>query len=272
VAGAAVKPPPFEYAAPSSLEEALGLLHGDDQAVALAGGQSLVPLLNFRLARPATVVDLNRIEALSGLYVSGGTLRIGALTRQAALERSAAVAQGWPLLLDAVRMVGHPAIRNRGTVGGSVAHADPRAELPAVMIALDARFHLRSLAGARTVPAGEFFVGPMWTALAPGELLTEIEVPPLPAGARTAFTEHARTHGDFAIAGAAAVVADGEGARVALLGAGPVATRAGSAERALGAGADPAEVAALAGAEVGDEYRSALIAALVREAISSARG
>jgi CO/xanthine dehydrogenase FAD-binding subunit len=238
--------------------------------MALAGGQSLVPLLNFRLARPATVVDLNPIEGLWGLDVSGGTLRIGALARQAALERSAAVAAGWPLLLDAVRLVGHPAIRSRGTVGGSLAHADPRAELPAAMIALDARFHLRSASGARTVPAGEFFLGPMWTALAPGELLTEIEVPPLPDGARTAVVEHARTHGDFGIAGAAVVVASGERARIALLGAGPAPARAAAAERALGAGAARAEVAALAAANVSDEYRAALITALVERAIRTA--
>jgi CO/xanthine dehydrogenase FAD-binding subunit len=265
-----MKPAPFAYAAPGTLDEALRLLEGDDEAVALAGGQSLVPRLNFRLARPSTLVDLNAIDELSQLRVAGGTLRIGALTRQAGLERSVVVADGWPLLGQAVRLVGHPAIRSRGTVGGSVAHADPRAELPAALVALDARFHLSSLDGVRTVPASEFVLGPMRTSLRKGELLTEIEVPAPAAGARTAFVEHTRTHGNLAIAGAAVVVAPHDRARIALLGAGPVAVRAPAAERALGAGAEASEVAVLAGADVADDYRRALIVALVGQALDLA--
>jgi len=209
-----VKPAPFDYAAPRSLDEALALLGEDSKA--LAGGQSLVPLLNFRLARPRLVVDLNRVPGLDRIRRVGGALRIGALVRQAALERSTIVAGGWPLLRDAVRFAGHPQTRNRGTVGGSVAHADPAAELPAALLALDARFHVRSTRGAREVAAGDFFVGPLQTVLRPDELLLEIEVPAVAEGARQAFVEHARTHGDFALAGVAVA-----GDRVALLAAGP---------------------------------------------------
>jgi CO/xanthine dehydrogenase FAD-binding subunit len=245
-----VKPAPFEYAAPASLDEALALI-GDD-ARPLAGGQSLVPMLNFRLARPARLVDLERV-GLDHVRVDGA-LRIGAMTRQATIERSQEIAAGWPLLRQAVRHVGHPQIRARGTIGGSVAHADPKAELPVALAALGARFHVRSAAGARTLTAGELFRGPLMTALAPDELLVEIEVPPLPAGARTAFAEHARTYGDFAIAGVAAVVT---GDRVTL--------------GLLGAASTPVVVDAEAAiADVADPHRRALLAALARRAIAAA--
>ena len=265
-----MKPAPLHYKAARSVPGALALL-ADEDAKALAGGQSLVPLLNFRLARPALLVDLNPIAELAYLRRGGGVLRIGALTRQATLERSALVRRGWPLLTQAVRMVGHPAIRSRGTIGGSVAHADPNAELPVALAALDATFHLRSAAGTRAVGASELFRGPMTTAIAGDELLTEIEVPPAPEGARMAFVEHARTHGDFAVAGAAVVLAQGEHAAIALLGAGPMPVRAAAAERALMAGASDAEAGELAGAEVRDEYRAALVTALVTRALDQAR-
>jgi CO/xanthine dehydrogenase FAD-binding subunit len=247
---AAVKPAPFEYAAPASLDEALALI-GDD-ARPLAGGQSLVPMLNFRLARPARLVDLERV-GLDHVRVDGA-LRIGAMARQATIERSQEIAAGWPLLRQAVRHVGHPQIRARGTIGGSVAHADPKAELPVALAALGARFHVRSAAGARTLTAGQLFRGPLMTALAPDELLVEIEVPPLPAAARTAFAEHARTHGDFAIAGVAAVVT-GDRVTLGLLGAAytPVVV---DSEAAI--------------ADVADPHRRALLAALARRAIAAA--
>jgi CO/xanthine dehydrogenase FAD-binding subunit len=247
---AAVKPAPFEYAAPASLDEALALI-GDD-ARPLAGGQSLVPMLNFRLARPARLVDLERV-GLDHVRVDGA-LRIGAMTRQATIERSQEIAAGWPLLRQAVRHVGHPQIRARGTIGGSVAHADPKAELPVALAALGARFHVRSAAGARTLTAGQLFRGPLMTALAPDELLVEIEVPPLPAAARTAFAEHTRTHGDFAIAGVAAVVT-GDRVTLGLLGAAytPVVV---DSEAAI--------------ADVADPHRRALLAALARRAIAAA--
>ncbi len=264
-----MKPAPFEYEAPRSLDAALALL-GDD-AIALAGGQSLVPMMNFRLARPALLVDLNAIVELAYLRrSSGGALCIGALTRQVELERSELIEREWPLLGQAVRLVGHAATRSRGTVGGSVAHADPAAELPAALLALDARFHLSSVRGDRIVPAGNFFRGPLTTALESGELLTEIEVPALPAGARTAFVEHSRTHGDFAIAGAAVVLLEGEHAALALLGAGPTPLRAPAAERALLAGTAPSEAARLAAGGIEDEYRRSLVGELVRRAIGSA--
>jgi CO/xanthine dehydrogenase FAD-binding subunit len=260
-----MKPAPFAYEAPRSLSGALALL--GDEATVLAGGQSLVPMLNFRLARPALLIDLNPIGELAYVRPADGGLRIGALTRQVTLERSEVVRRVSPLLGQAVGLVGHPAIRSRGTVGGSVAHADPAAELPVALTALDARFRLTSSRGERSVAASEFFCGRMTTALAADELLTEIAVPALPSGARCAFVEHARTHGDFALAGVAVVVAPGEHAAVALLGAGPTPVRAPAAEHALLAGAGAAEAAELAGREVQGEYRRALVTELVRRAI-----
>ena len=263
-----MKPAPFEYRAPVSLEEALPLL-GLDVTV-LAGGQSLLPLLNLRLARPEVVVDINGIAELDYIRADDGPLRIGAMTRQVALERSELVRQRWPLLHDAVRLVGHPQIRSRGTVGGSVAHADPAAELPVALTALGARFHLRSPGGARVLGASELFLGPLYTAREPDELLVEIEVPEQPEGAGSGFAEYARTHGDFATAGAAAVVAPGGRAGIALLGAGPVPERAQAAERALADGAEPHEAAALAAQDVEDEHRRALCTQLARRAIEEA--
>jgi CO/xanthine dehydrogenase FAD-binding subunit len=263
-----MKPAAFEYEAPRSVEAALALL--DDDSKVLAGGQSLVPIMNFRLARPARLVDVNRIDDLAYVRREGGTLRIGATTRHATLERSGLVARGWPLLQKAVRHVGHPQIRSRGTVGGSCAHADPTAELPVALTALDATFHVVSRRGRRAVGAAEFFVTHLTTALQADELLVEIEVPPLPAGAPTAFAEHARTHGDWAIAGAAVVVAPGHAA-IALLGAGPTPVRATAAEEALVAGAPAAEAARLAGSLVDDQWRAALTTSLVRRALEGAR-
>jgi carbon-monoxide dehydrogenase medium subunit len=200
-----MKPAPFDYAAPETLEDALALL-GDDSRP-LAGGQSLVPLLNFRFARPERLVDLNGIAGHDQVREQDGSLRIGMLARQAALYDVAR----WPLLVDAVNHVGHPQTRNRGTVCGSAAHGDAAAELPAALLALRARFHLRSTRGARVVEADDFFVGYLETAAEPDELLVEIEVPPHPAEWR--FVEYARTHGDWAVVGAAVA-----GDRTALFG------------------------------------------------------
>ena len=279
-----MKPTPFAYDAPRELDEALALLarHGEDAKV-LAGGQSLVPLLNFRLARPARLVDVNRVAELGYLRRRAGALRIGALTRAAALERSRVVALHWPLLREAARLVGHPQIRSRGTVGGSVAHADPAAELPAVLTALGARFHLRSARGARTLRADELFLGFLSTALEPDELLVEIEVPPLPPRTGTAIVEHARTHGDFALGGAAAVLTvdehgECERAALVLLAAGPTPRRAAAAEAAL-AGRPPTpaqlrEAAALTAEDVDTPsdraYRRALVRELAERALTQA--
>src|SRR5881409_1583937 len=182
-----MKPARFDYFAPATLDEALALLaeHGAD-AKPLAGGQSLIPAMNFRLARPAALVDLNRIGELSYIRSErdgpdGGGTAIGAMTRQRAVERSDVVARAAPLLAEAMPSIAHPQIRNRGTVGGSIAHADPSAELPAVMLTLEARFRTRSCTGERSIAAGEFFKGMLETALRPDELLVEIALPPLPA-------------------------------------------------------------------------------------------
>jgi CO/xanthine dehydrogenase FAD-binding subunit len=231
-----------------------------------------MPLLNFRLARPARLVDVNPLGELAYVRRSDGALRLGATTRQATLERSRLVAERWPLLVQAARFVGHPQVRSRGTVGGSVAHADPAAELPAALLALEARLHVRSARGARTLPAREVWLAPLTTALEPDELICEIEVPALPEGARTAFVEHARTHGDFAEAGAAAVLARGEHAAIALLGAGPTPVRAPAAEGALLDGASAREAGELAAQPVSDRWRRALVSDLVRRAIEGAGG
>jgi CO/xanthine dehydrogenase FAD-binding subunit len=262
-----VKPPRFDYEAPGSLEDALPLL-GLESTV-LAGGQSLLPLLNLRLAQPELVVDINGIAELDYISADDGRLRIGAMTRQVTLERSELVRRRWPLLHEAVRLVGHPQIRSRGTVGGSVAHADPAAELPVALTALDARFHLRSRDGVRVLGAPELFLGPLYTAREPDELLVEIEVPEQPEGTGAGFAELARTHGDFATAGAAALVAPGHAA-IALLGVGPIPARAEAAERALAGGADPRDAAALAAEDVEDEHRRALCTELARRAIEEA--
>ncbi len=263
-----MKPPPFEYRAPDSVDEALPLL-GLDRVV-LAGGQSLVPLLNLRLSRPEVVVDINGIAELDYIRADDGALRIGAMTRQVTLERSELVRRRWPLLHKAVRLVGHSQIRSRGTVGGSVAHADPAAELPVALTALGARFHLRSPGGARVLGASELFLGPLYTAREPDELFVEIEVSEPPPGAGSGFAEHARTHGDFATAGAAAVIAPGGPCGIALLGAGPIPVRAEAAERALADGADPREAAELAAQDVEDDHRRALCTDLARRAIEEA--
>lgn len=270
-----MKPAAFAYDDPRELSEVLALLARDDEDVKLlAGGQSLVPLLNFRLARPDRLVDLNRVDELAYLRRDGDVLRIGALARHADLERSEEVAAGWPLLAEAVRFVGHAQIRARGTICGSVAHADPSAELPVALAALDARFHLRSERESRTLVADELFLGFLTTALRPDELLVEIEVPAPPQGAGSAFIEHARTHGDFALGGAAAVTA-GREVRLALLAAGPVPVRAREAEAAIAGGAsfEEAADAAVAGLELGGEdadWRQALLRDLTLTALRRA--
>jgi CO/xanthine dehydrogenase FAD-binding subunit len=283
-----VKPPPFEYHDPRTLDEALALLaeHGDGAKV-LAGGQSLVPLLNFRLARPDRLVDINGLAELDYIGFENGTLRIGAMTRHSALERSEEVGRRVPLLTEAVRLVGHVQIRNRGTVGGSVAHADPAAELPVAFAALDARFHVRSQRGERSLGAGDLFRTHLTTALEPEELLTEIEVPVPAAGTGFAFVEFARRHGDFALGGAAVLVGLGkdgrcERAAVGLLAAAPTPLRRPEVEAWL-AGRELDEATAREAAErcaadidpTGDihgsaEYRRGLAEVMVRRALLTA--
>jgi CO/xanthine dehydrogenase FAD-binding subunit len=234
-----MKPPRFDYLAPRTLDEALAHLHQHgDQAKILAGGQSLIPMLNFRLAHPGVVVDVNRLTDLAYVRQHDGGVAVGALTRQHAVERSDLVRARVPVVAEACRFIGHAPIRHRGTFGGNLAHADPASELPAVMVALEAEMAVASRAGNRAVPAGQFFVGPLTTALRPGEMLTEIRIPAAPPRTGGAFVEMARRAGDFALVGVAALVTLDEAgqctrARIALCGVGPTPVRARAAEDAL---------------------------------------
>jgi carbon-monoxide dehydrogenase medium subunit len=249
-----MKPPPFAYAAPATLEEAVGLLteHAEAEPRVLAGGQSLIPLMNFRLAKPGYLVDLRNVAGLSGIRRDGDVLVIGAMTTMAEVERSPEVAVAAPLVAEAVGLVAHAPVRNTGTVGGSLAHADPAAELPAVALALDARLVAVGPGGTRVIPAAEFFTGPYSTALAADEILTEIRMPVWPGG--HAFTEFSRVHANFAVVAVAALVEldGGDGDRIgraalALAGVAPTPVRATAAERALaGAPADAATIRAAA--------------------------
>jgi carbon-monoxide dehydrogenase medium subunit len=222
-----MKPAPFAYFAPFDLEEAIGLLAVDDQARPLAGGQSLVPMMNLRLARPTALVDLNRIPGLSDVRETEGTLHIGSMTRQGALLASPLVRRLAPLLADALALVGHPPTRARGTIGGSIANADPAAELPVVTLALEAEFVVRGVAGERVIGADHFFQSMFETAIQQGELLTEIRVPTRQPRSGHAFMEVARRHGDFAIVSVAVSLTLDESdkcetSRVVLGGVGPV--------------------------------------------------
>jgi CO/xanthine dehydrogenase FAD-binding subunit len=232
-----MKPGIFEYRRVSSTDEALVALQeeGDDVRV-LAGGQSLIAMMNLRIARPTVLVDIGRVDELAYVRRENGDLCVGATTRQATVEHSIEVAHACPLVTHACRWIGHRQIRSRGTVGGSVAHADPAAELPAVAMALDARMVIRSTDAERTVAASDFFQSLFTTALSPGEILTAVRFPTW--GRRAAFSEVARRHGDFAIAAVAAAVdldAEGRFARVGigLGGVGPVPLKAVAAEALL---------------------------------------
>jgi CO/xanthine dehydrogenase FAD-binding subunit len=282
-----MKPASFDYVAPDDLAGVLAALASTDDAKVLAGGQSLVPMLNFRLARPALLVDVGRVPGLAYLRRVDGALRIGATTTHRAIEESPLVREHWPLLSQAARHIGHPQIRNVGTVGGSLAHADPAAELPAAMIALDATMTVSSAAGTRRVAARDFFTGYLQTVLAADELLTEIVVPATVGRSGSCFAEVARRHGDFALAGAAVrVTLSGAGrcesAAVVLLGAAAVPVRAHDAEdRLTGSsltGPDvgaAAEAAAAGVTPTGDmhgsgEYRRHLLRALVEHCVAGA--
>jgi len=241
-----VKPAPFEHHAPSTVDEAVGLLAElGDGAKVLAGGQSLIPMLALRLAVFDHLVDLGRVDGLRGIERRNGHLWIGGGTTQATIERSPEVAEAVPLLTRATPFIGHFQIRNRGTIGGSVAHADPAAEYPAVALALDAEVDVVGPAGARSVPAADFFTSLWSTALAEDEVLTGLRFPVWTGRCGFAVEELARRHGDFAIAGAAVAVELGDGDRVAraaigLLGMGSTPLRAAGAE------------ASVAGVSVGD--------------------
>ena len=283
-----MKPAPFEYYRPRTRSEAIELLERHaGEAKVLAGGQSLVPLMNFRLARPGRLVDLGSIGDLAYIREQDDVIRIGAMTRQAEVEDSPLLAARCPLLVEASRWIGHRTIRNRGTIAGSLAHADPSAEYPAALVALDGAVVASGPAGERIVPVRELFISYCMTSLEPMELITEIRVPAVPARTGTAFVELSRRHGDFAIIGVAASVGmDDEGrlrdARIALAGVGPTPIRCSAAERAL-EGQHPGEkllaaaaAAAAAAADPGDDlhasadYRRAMVEVFVGRALASA--
>ncbi|MBI3741268.1 MAG: xanthine dehydrogenase family protein subunit M [Chloroflexi bacterium] len=202
-----MKPAPFKYFSPTTLDETLDLLaqSGADAKI-LAGGQSLVPTMNFRLAQPSVLIDLNRVRELFYITPRDNSIAIGAMTRQRAVERDANVAKIAPLITETMPFIAHPQIRNRGTFGGSLAHADPAAELPAVAMALNAKLKIKSQKSERWEAAGNFFTGLFSTTLQPDELLAEIFIPPMPARTGYAFTEVSRRHGDYALAGVATIV------------------------------------------------------------------
>ena len=247
-----MKPPAFKYVAAGTVEEATAQLaeYGED-ARPIAGGQSLVPMMNFRLVSPTVLVDIRGIAPPDAIEEADGHVRIGALTRHRALETSPLIRDRFPVLSAAMTHVAHLAIRNRGTIGGSLCHADPAAELPAMAVLLDARIHVARRNGERIVEAGAFFEGALWTALEDGEIVTQIDIPLLPPGTGWGFHEFARRHGDFGLAGAAVTATGSAGrateVRIALLGVGETPVRAPVAEALLtGTGFEPDSVAAAA--------------------------
>jgi aerobic carbon-monoxide dehydrogenase medium subunit len=282
-----MKLPPVDYEAPATISEAVELLaeHGDEASV-LAGGQSLIPLLALRLARPAMLIDINGIAELSGLTVTDGRVAIGAMTREYLAEESATVAEAVPLLAAALPLIGHEAIRSRGTVGGSLAHADPAAELPAVARALDAEFVVVSQSGKRVVPAADWFEGYLTTSRHPDELLAQVLFPTARPGTGISFQEVARRHGDFAIVGLATSLTLSDGAisdaRLALAGISDVPVRASGAEELLVGERPSAELfdeAARSATKSIDppadlhgssDYRKKVAAALVRRGLQAA--
>jgi carbon-monoxide dehydrogenase medium subunit len=275
-----MKPSPFRYLAPRTVDECVALLaeHGDD-AKLLAGGQSLVPLMNLRLAAPEVLIDLNGIAELDYVREDGAHLAIGAMTRHRQVAASGEVRARCPMLAHAAALVGYPAIRNRGTMGGSLAHADPASEIPCVAVTLDAELVAVGPGGRRTIPADEFFVSHFTTVLEASEVVVEARFPVMGDTERWAFVEFSRKNGDFAVAAVAAHVdmrgGRLQGARIGVAGVGERPWRAAAAEQAL-SGAEPApellqSAAAQAGdAVVGDAYRRHLVSTLTRRALEDA--
>jgi CO/xanthine dehydrogenase FAD-binding subunit len=271
-----VKPAPFTYHAPATLDEALEALSRPG-ARALAGGQSLMPMLNFRLASPEHLVDLNNVHELSYINeLTPNVVAIGAMTRQRDIEVSDLVARRLPLVAEAIRLVGHRQTRNRGTLGGSLAHLDPSAELPAVAMALDAEVVIRNSTKERRIGIGDLGRGLLTTQLEPGELITEVRFPCWPDGHGHAFEEFARRHGDFAIVSAAALV-HGERVSITLGGIAPAPLRMSAAEKLFAQKRDAQAAAELCGAvDALDDhaypawYRKKLAVTLARRALERA--
>jgi carbon-monoxide dehydrogenase medium subunit len=282
-----MKLPQFDYEAPETVADAAGLLAKHlDEATVLAGGQSLIPLLALRLARPAVLIDINGLQELSGISATDGWVTIGAMTREYMAEASDVVSDAVPLLAAALPLIGHEAIRSRGTIGGSLAHADPAAELPAVARALDAEFVVRSQSGERVIRAAEWFEGYLTTARHADELLVEIRFPAAKRGTGISFQEVARRHGDFAIVGLAASLTLSDGRisdpRLAFAGMADVPVRATDAENLLVGERPSAELFDAAARRATDDleppadlhgtspYRKKVAAALVRRALQTA--
>jgi carbon-monoxide dehydrogenase medium subunit len=278
-------PTSFDYVRADSLKHALKALAGGDGTKVIAGGHSLLPIMKFRLAQPPRLVDISRLEELKGIADKGRGARIGAGTTYRELLDSELLRERFPLLTEATETIGDLQVRNRGTIGGSLAHADPVSDMPAVMLALDATFNLRSKSGKRSVNAREFFQGAFSTALADDELLTEIVIPPLPAGAGSCYLSHDHPASGYAIAAAAAVVARKKKtvshAVVALTGVGEMAFLVKNAEGLVGSQGDPEAISAVAtgatsGIDVnGDtyapaEYRRHLAQVITRRALETA--
>jgi aerobic carbon-monoxide dehydrogenase medium subunit len=282
-----MKLPPVEYEAPTTVADAVDLLaeHGDEASV-LAGGQSLIPLLALRLARPEVLIDINGVDELSGVSADDGWVAIGAMTREYMAEESGTVAEAVPLLAAALPMIGHEAIRSRGTIGGSLAHADPAAELPAVARALDAEFVVRGPSGTRVIPAAQWFEGYLTTSRSSDELLLEVRFPAANGDTGVSFTEVARRHGDFAIVGLAASLVFSGGvisdARLAFAGVSDVPFRATAAEDLLTGERPSAELFDEAARRATEDlnppadlhgssdYRKTVAAAVVRRALRAA--
>lgn len=284
-----MKPAPFVYHRPRTVDEALAhLAEYGEEAKLLAGGQSLVPAMNFRLAQPAVLIDLNAVAGLDHINELSDGLRLGAMTRQRTVERSAVVERMAPLLHETMPFIAHPQIRNRGTIGGTLAHADPAAELPAVSLVLEVRIKVSGASGERWIPAADLYTGLFGTALEPQDLLTEVHVPPLPPRTGWAFDEVARRHGDFALVGvAAAVTVDANGrcerARIGMLsvGLGPVLAQEASkviegeqlTAAAIAAAADAAaarDIDPPGDIHASAEYRRHLAGVLVRRVLTRA--
>ena len=282
-----MKLPRFEYAAPATLAEAIALL-AQGNAKALAGGQSLIPTMAFRLAAPAVLVDLGKIPGLDKIQIDANSVRLGARVRWRDIERDGRLKSAHPLLVAAIAQVAHYQIRNRGTVGGSLAHADPAAEMPGIAVTCDAEILVSGSTGERIIPAGEFFTGPLSTLLADDELVTEVRLPAWPANRRWGFEELARRRGDFAIAGVAAFYdVDGEGkasnAHIGVIGACTRPHRIAQAEAALNGRV--ANAAAIQGAARAAEkaveppgdlhasaaYRRSLVGTLLERALGGAQ-
>ena len=283
-----MKPAKFDYYAPTTRDEVLELLgqHGYDAKV-LAGGQSLMPMMNLRLARPAVVVDINRVEGLAGIASDAGGMTIGAMTRQRQIERSAEIGDKFPVISAAIPHIAHFQIRNRGTIGGSLAHSDPAAEIPALCVALDAEVTAASSSGERAIEASDLTIGPLTTSLEPDELLTQVRLPALDGEWRWGFREVCRRDGDFALVGAITLLRLDSGgvcqeARIAMFGVGDGPIRASEAEASLaGRAVDAdarAEAAALVSAAVDPgsdihasaEYRKEVSGVMARRALEDA--